>query len=46
MDFNKASELEHAATKAGEKRYNVCFSKITNNWSSNPIKDKKKKVIL
>ena len=41
MDFNKGSKLEHATTKAGEKRYNVCFLKITNSWSWKPIKGKK-----
>ena len=46
MDFNKGSELEHATTKAGEKRYNVCFSKITNSWLSKPIKGKKNNLYL
>ena len=46
VDFNKGSELEHATTKAGEKRYNVCFSKITNSWSSKPIKGKKENSYL
>ena len=46
MDFNKGSELEHATTKAGEERYNVCFSKITNCWSSKPIKEKKENSYL
>ena len=40
MDFKKGSKLEHATTKAGEKRY-ICFSKITNNWSSKPMKGQK-----
>ena len=36
MDFKKGSELEHASTKAGKKRYDVCFSKTTNiNKKSN-----------
>ena len=45
MDFNKGSELGHVTTKAGEKRY-VCFSKITNSWSSKPIKGKKERSYL
>ena len=45
MLFNKGCELEHATTKAGEKRY-VCFSKITNSWSSKPIKGKKERSYL
>ena len=43
MDFKKGSELEHASTKAGEKRYDVCFSKITNSWSLKPIKGEKER---
>ena len=46
MDFNKGSKLEHVITKVGEKRYNVCFSKITNSWSSKPIKGKKERSYL
>ena len=45
MVFNKGCELEHATTKAGEKRY-VCFSNITNSWSSKPIKGKKERSYL
>ena len=29
MNFNKGSELEQAVAKKGEKRYNICFSKVT-----------------
>ena len=46
MNFSKGSELEHATTNAGEKRYNVCFSKITNSWSSKSIKGKKERPYL
>ena len=46
IDFNRGSELEHGTTKAEEKRYNVCFSKITNSWSSNSIKGKKERPYL
>lgn len=46
MDFNKGSELKQATTKKGEKRYNVCFSKVTKSWSSKPIKGKKEKSYL
>ena len=43
MHFNKGSELEYATTKAGEKRYNVFFSKITNSFGHrSPLKEKKK----
>ena len=45
MDFNNRSELEHATTKAGEKRY-ICFSKITKSWSSMPMKGKKERSCL
>ena len=38
--------MEHATTEAGEKRYNVCFSIITNSWSSKPIKGKKERSCL
>ena len=41
MDFNEGSNLEHATTKKGEKRYNVQFSKITKNWSAKPVKKEK-----
>ena len=33
MDFNKGSELEQTTTKKAEKRYNICFSKVTKLWS-------------
>ena len=47
MEFNKWSELGHATTKAEEKRYNACFLKITNSWSSEkPIKGKKERSYL
>ena len=46
MDFNKASELEEITTKKEEKRYNVCFSKVTKSWSSNLIKGQKEKSCL
>ena len=45
INFNKGSELEQATTKTGEKRY-VCFSKITNSWSSKLIKGKKGRLYL
>ena len=43
MDFNEGNELENATIQAGEKSYNVCFSKITNSWSSKSIKGKKER---
>ena len=41
MSFSEGSKLEHATTRQGDKRYNKNFSKITKNWSSKPIKEKK-----
>ena len=46
MDFNKASELEEVTTKKEEKRYNVCFSKVTKSCSSKLIKGQKEKSYL
>ena len=41
IDFNLCSELLQAETNSGEKRFNVTYSKATNNWSAKPIKEKK-----
>ena len=41
MNFNEGSKLEQATTLQAVKRYNLKFSKITKNWSSKPIKEKK-----
>ena len=46
MDFNAGSKLQQAKTKKGEERYNVSWSKITSNWASYPIKEKKNKNYL
>ena len=46
LDFNSGSHLEQAKTKAGNKRYNVSFSKITKTWSAKPIKEKKNTYIF
>ena len=46
IDFNEGSKLEQATTRQGEKRYNMSFSKITKNWSSKPIKEKKDQTYL
>ena len=46
MDFNKGGGLEQTTANKGEKRYNVCFSKVTKKWSSKPIKRKKRKIVL
>ena len=46
MDFNSGSALDQATTKSGEKRYNTSFSKLTNTWSSKPIKTKKHNIHL
>ena len=46
MDFNEGSKLEQATTRQGDKRYNINFSKITKNWSSKPIKEKKDQTYL
>ena len=46
LDFNQGSNLQHAKTKNGEKRYNVSFSKITKTWSAKPIKEAKQKEYL
>ena len=41
IDFNLCSELTQAETKSRIKRFNVTYSKATNNWSAKPIKEKK-----
>ena len=41
IDFNLCRNLSQAETKLGEKRFNVAYSKATNNWSAKPIKEKK-----
>lgn len=41
LDFNSGSMLKQAETNTGEKRYNVCFSKITKTWSAKPVKENK-----
>ena len=46
MGFNKGSQLEQATTQAGEKRYNLNFSKITKKWSSKPINKKEDRSYL
>ena len=46
MDLNKASELEEVTKKKEEKRYNVCFSKVTKSWPSKLIKGQKEKSYL
>ena len=46
IDFNKAINLEQAATEKGEKRYNAQFSKITKSWSLKPIKKEKDRSYL
>ena len=46
MDFNEGSKLEQATTRQCDKRYNVNFSKITKNWSSKPITEKKDQTYL
>ena len=46
IDFNERSKLEQATTRQCDKRYNVIFSKISKNWSSKPIREKKGKTYL
>ena len=46
MDFNEGSNQERATTEKGEKRYNVQFSKVTKNWSSQPVKKEKNRSYL
>lgn len=46
MDFNQGSNLEQAKTRKGEYKYKVQFSKITNTWSSKPVKNKKDRTYL
>ena len=41
IDFNLGSELSQAKTKSGRKRFKVTYSKVTNNCSGKPIKEKK-----
>ena len=47
MDFNEGSKLEQATTtRQSDKKCNTDFSKITKNWSSKPIKEKKDQTYL
>ena len=46
MDFNRGSTLQQATTKTGEKRFNTGFSKITNTWSSKPVKEQKDNIMF
>jgi hypothetical protein len=46
LGFNKGANLNQAQTADGEKRYNVCFSKITKTWSAKPVKEEKDKTYL
>ena len=46
IDFNLCSELTQAETKSGVKRFNVTYSKATNNWSAKPIKEKKNRSVF
>ena len=45
-DFNLCSELSQAETKSGEKRFNVTYSKATNNWLAKLIKEKKDRPVF
>ena len=45
-DFNLFSELSQAETKSGEKRFNVTYSKATNNWSAKLIKEKQDRPVF
>ena len=40
MDFNEGISLEQATTGQGGKRFIVTFSKVANQWSAKPIKEK------
>ena len=46
MDLNVGRKLEQATTQQGDKRYNINVSKITKNWSSKPINEKKDRTYL
>ena len=41
IDFNQGQKLEQAKTMRGNKRFNVCFSKVTKSWAAKPIKEQK-----
>ena len=41
IDFNQGQELEKAKTMSGNKRFNVCFSKVTKSWTAKAIKEQK-----
>ena len=41
IDFNQGQKLEQAKTMSGNKRFNVCFSKVTKSWAAKPIKEQK-----
>ena len=41
IDFNQGQKLELAKTMSGNKRFNVCFSKVTKSLAAKPIKEQK-----
>ena len=46
MDFNQGNNLKQAKTKDGEDRFHVLSSKITNTWTTKPIKEEKDRTYL
>ena len=46
IDFNLCSKLSQAESKSRGKRFNVTYSKATNNWSAKSIKEKKNRSVF
>ena len=46
IDLNQGQKLEQAKTMSGNKRLNVCFSKVTKSWVAKPIKEQKSMAIF
>ena len=46
IDFNLCSKLSQAESKSRGKRFNVTYSKATNNWSTKSIKEKKNRSVF
>ena len=41
IGFNQGQKLGQAKTMSGNKRFNVCFSKVTKSWAVKPVKEQK-----
>ena len=46
IDFNLGSNLKQAEIADGQNKFNCTFSKVTQNWSAKPIKEKKDREVF